>query len=137
MNAKIKTNIPSLHWQIGTFVLVGLIAFFVDAIVLTFLSMWAGISAILARIPSFLAAVITTWLLNRRYSFRTRAPASFQEFFHYLGAMIIGLSANLVTFIIIVSLSQIAADVPVLALVPATAAGMVSNFVLGRMILLK
>lgn len=62
-------NTVNALWK---FMAVGCIGFIVDAALLTAIvgsTVWAPWQA---RIPSFLAAVATTWLLNRRYAFAGR-----------------------------------------------------------------
>lgn len=116
------------------FLLSGAIAFPVDAGVLS-LGVWLGLPAAIARIPSFLAAVVTTWVLNRRFTFRTSQIPSLVEFLRYLAAMSFGLSINYAVFVIALGIWPLLADWPVLALVPATLAGMIVNFVTSRHIL--
>lgn len=121
--------------QIGGFAVAGGIAFLVDAGVLSLGVGAFGLPAELARIPSFLAAVVTTWLINRRYTFRTARAPSPAEFLAYLSAMAAGLAVNYAVFVAVLRWSALAAALPVVALVPATLAGMVVNFVTARRIL--
>lgn len=121
--------------QIGGFAISGGLAFVVDAGVLSLGVSVLGWPAELARVPSFLAAVVTTWLLNRRYTFRTARPPGIGEFLAYLSAMAAGLAVNYAVFVAVLRWSDLAAGMPVLALVPATLAGMVVNFVTARRIL--
>ena len=113
----------------------GVVAFVVDAGVLSALMALLGIDPVLARIPSFLAAVATTWAINRTVTFRTSRPPSLGEFLGYLSAMAVGLVINYAVFVGTLAVSALAASLPVLALVPATLAGMVANFLSSRHIL--
>ena len=61
---------------------VGLTAFALDYAVLTAV-LYAGISPYGGRIISIIAAIILTWALNRRLTFRTAAPPSWREFGAY------------------------------------------------------
>jgi putative flippase GtrA len=45
--------------------------------------LYAGISPYGGRIISIIAAIILTWALNRRLTFRTAAPPSWREFGAY------------------------------------------------------
>lgn len=54
------------------FIAVGCIGFAVDASLLTAIVEFTGWAPWQARIPSFISAVATTWLLNRRYAFAGR-----------------------------------------------------------------
>ncbi|MAE90913.1 GtrA family protein [Salipiger bermudensis] len=120
--------------HLGGFALAGLAGFGVDAGVLSAL-LGLGLSPGLARVPSFVAAVLTTWAINRTLTFRTSTRASLAEFLRYILAMGLGLAINYATFLLALRLSEAAAAQPVLALVPATAAGMVVNFLSSRHIL--
>ena len=62
-------NTTDALWK---FIAVGCIGFVVDALLLTAIVQVTGWAPWQARIPSFLAAVATTWLLNRRYAFAGR-----------------------------------------------------------------
>lgn len=120
--------------HLGGFALAGLAGFGVDAGVLSAL-VALGLPAGLARVPSFVAAVLTTWAINRTLTFRTSTRATLREFLRYILAMGLGLAINYATFLLALRLSETAAAQPVLALVPATAAGMVVNFLSSRHIL--
>ena len=122
--------------HIGGFVAVGAFAFLVDAAVLL-AGMALGLGAAAARVPSFLAAAGTTWYLNRTFTFQTKSRASLGEFFGYLGAMALGLAVNYGTFVLVIYASDLASEMPVLALVPATLAGMALNFLTSRRILAR
>ncbi|MDH3265071.1 MAG: GtrA family protein [Paracoccaceae bacterium] len=119
------------------FAIAGGLAFLVDAGVLTFAVSALDLRPEVARVPSFLAAVVTTWLINRRYTFRTSRAPSLAEFLRYLWAMSVGLAVNYAVFVTVLHLSDTAAALPVLALVPATLSGMVVNFLTSRRILHK
>lgn len=60
------------------FVIVGGIGFLVDAGLTTAIA-HAGVSTIAARIPAIAAAMLTTWLLNRRFTFGVREQKTYAE----------------------------------------------------------
>jgi putative flippase GtrA len=66
----------------------------VDAVVLQLLVIEAQVDAYAARLLSFLLAASTTWILNRRFTFRVRHPASRAEWVHYVGLMTLGAIVN-------------------------------------------
>ncbi len=121
--------------QLAGFAVAGGIAFVVDAGVLTLGTAILGLMPEIARIPSFLCAVLTTWMLNRTLTFRTTRPPRIAEFLSYLSAMALGLAINYAVFVAVIRASDLATAWPVLALVPATLAGMVVNFLTSRRIL--
>lgn len=124
-----------LSSKFGKFALVGAFAFLVDAVVLTVVIEIFGLRPEAARIVSFIAAVATTWYLNRTYTFASTAEISIGEFMKYTAAMSLGLAVNYLVFVIVIQLSPLANSFPVIALVPATLSGMIINFLTSRRLL--
>ena len=120
--------------QYGFFAVAGATGFVVDAAILS-VGLAFGMPPWAARVPSFLAAVATTWIINRSLTFRTAQRPSWREFLRYLAAMSFGLAVNYTVFLLVIWASDIASAWPILALVPATLAGMVLNFITSRLIL--
>lgn len=118
----------------ASFAVAGGTGFVVDAAVLS-LGLATGLAPWIARIPSFLAAVATTWIINRTFTFQTDRPPSWREFARYFAAMSLGLAVNYSVFLLVLRLSAVAASWPVLALVPATLAGMGLNYLTSSRIL--
>lgn len=101
--------------QFFRFVFVGCVGFIIDAGVVFVLSE-AGISPVLARIPSLAAAIFTTWTLNRTLTFRVKAPKSRDEVVRYAA---VALSAAIMNFLLYTALVLI--DVwPVIAVALST-----------------
>ena len=121
-------------WLYFFFALAGATGFVVDGTILT-AGVALGLTPGLARVPSFLAAVATTWIMNRSFTFRTAKRASWAEFMQYLFAMSFGLAVNYAVFLAVIWAWDLARDWPVIALVPATLAGMILNFITSRLIL--
>ena len=124
-----------LSSQFLKFAIVGAIAFVVDAALLLIAIQGLNWPPEGARILSFLGAVTTTWYLNRTFTFATQAAPSVAEFTSYVLAMSFGLAVTYAVFVAVIRLNDIAGTYPVLALVPATLAGMVINFLFSRRIL--
>ncbi|MBU2963180.1 GtrA family protein [Citreicella sp. C3M06] len=120
--------------HLGGFLVAGGLGFVADAAVLT-LGTMAGLPPALARVPSFLVAVLLTWAVNRKLTFRTSAAPGVREFLHYLAAMALGLGINYAVFVAVLAAAPLAQGWPVLALIPATAAGMIANFLSARHVL--
>lgn len=78
------------------FVIVGCLGFVVDAGIVFALSE-AGVSPILARIPALVAAIFTTWILNRTLTFHVNAPKSRDEVLRYIA---VALSAAALNFLL-------------------------------------
>lgn len=123
-----KPNPP--RRQIKRFALTGAVGFVVDAAVLG-IGMWLGLPAWAARIPAVLAAVAITWRINRAKTFRTSVPPSFREFGAYLAAMSLGLAINGGLFLAMLW----AGAIPAVALVIASTAATVANFLTSRRLL--
>ena len=116
--------------QVKRFALTGAVGFAVDASILA-AGIALGLPAWLARIPAVLAAVATTWRINREKTFRTSAPPTLREFTTYLAAMSLGLGINGGLFL---AMLWIGAD-PAVALVVASSAATVANFLTSRHLL--
>src|SRR6185437_14911603 len=91
------------HWrcQIFPFAVVGVIGFAIDAGVLTILVSALGLSPYQARAISFTLAVLGTWLVNRRWTFRSSQPVRQSvgiEYIRYLFVQALGAASNLCVF---------------------------------------
>lgn len=76
----------------------------VDVSVLNLILITSSLGPIWARFTSFPAALLTTWLLNRTWSFRGREkPQLRSEVSGYLAIQILGLLINSGIYVILVS----------------------------------
>jgi putative flippase GtrA len=110
---------------------IGAIGFLVDAGLLTTLSSESRMNVYVARCISFSAAVLVTWLLNRRFVFgETAAPRGRKsaEYGRYLFVQVVGAAINLATFAAILSVYPGLVAMPVLPLAAGAALGLVFNF---------
>ncbi len=80
--------------QMRAFLVVGVIGFVVDAGLTMLLSSAGGLSPYAARIPAVLCAATTTWLLNRRHTFRSQDVQRAREFVRYLSVSVVGTTLN-------------------------------------------
>lgn len=135
MNLRRSNLWSSSLWKEGAgFIVVGTLGFMVDAGVVTLLAA-AGAGPWLARLVSFAVAVSTTWVLNRRYTFRHRSPrhnSSRKNFGYYVAACLVGGGLNLGTYALLVSRVPLFAEVLALAVAAGSIAGMGANFLLAR-----
>ena len=79
-------NAPPPHGTLRqslAFAAVGVAALLIDAAVLTALTAWAELPALLARIPSIAIAMICAWALNRTLTFANGTAPSITEFGRY------------------------------------------------------
>ena len=116
----------------ANFASAGVAGFVVDAGVLL-LGLWLGLPAWAARIPSFVSAVLTTWTINRRRTFRVARAPSLREFGAYLAAMSLGMAANLSIFALCLWLGVGGLT----ALVIASTGGMVANYRGAKVVLVR
>ena len=120
--------------QVLRFGIVGGIGFLVDAGLLH-LMLKLGLGYYGGRLVSFLAAVTTTWILNRSFTFRRESPPEENprghpagEWLTYLGLMVIGGVVNYGTYAAAIELSEPVRRYPVLGVALGSIAGMAINF---------
>lgn len=114
------------------FAIAGGVGFVVDAGVLLLLV--GPFGPYLGRVLSFLAAVFTTWAINRRLAFGARASglAPHREFARYLLVCFSGGAANLATYSVAVMLFDPPRLWLPLAVAAGSLAGMTANFSLSK-----
>lgn len=86
------------------------------------------------RVVSFAVAVVTTWVLNRRFAFADRAAGAGlgAEFGRYLTAMLAGGAVNYGLYALMVATLDPVARWPVIGVAAGSVAGLVVNFTLAR-----
>lgn len=130
----IANTARTLLWQtLRKFVLVGGIGFAVDALLLTLIMRGTGWPAWQARIPSFLCAVVTTWLLNRRYAFAGRGlQRRSLEAVLYASIQVSGAVLNLAIFSACLWYFPPLNRAPMVALAIGAVGGLACNFTLSN-----
>ncbi len=114
--------------RFARFVVTGAIGFVVDAGVL-YAALYAGFGWYTGRLGSFLAAVLVTWLINRRWTFGAHASApTATEFLRYLSAMSLGALVNYGTYAAIGFAFPYSAWLPLFAVGAGSIAGLAVNF---------
>lgn len=111
------------------FLLIGGGTFFVDAGILQVLVAGFDMSPFFARAFSFLSAVTVTWWLNRKYTFKTTEAPNLKEFGRYIMTQGVGLAVNVGIYSLCVVLFDVMRTYPALALIPATSASLICNFI--------
>lgn len=109
------------------FGVVGVIGFAVDAVVLYIVMKGFGAGPLSGRAVSIAAAMTSTWLLNRIFTFRVKSPARPNEVVRYAAVKGVGLIANLSVYsgLVLVSPSH---AYPLVPLIVASFASMAINF---------
>lgn len=114
--------------RFARFVVAGAVGFIVDAGVL-YATLYAGAGWYAGRVVSFLAAVVVTWLINRRWTFGAHAAApTMAEFLRYLSAMSLGALANYATYALIGFLFPYSVWLPLFAVGAGSIVGLGVNF---------
>lgn len=119
--------------QFALFCVAGTLAFVVDACIVQGLVSGMGVDPLLARLPSFAAAVTTTWLFNRRYTFAPVPGASLSgEWLRYVLSQLAGLSVNYLVYAVLVLSLALMRAMPTLAVAAGSIAGLLANFLSAR-----
>jgi putative flippase GtrA len=114
--------------QIGRFAVSGSVGFLVDIGVLYGI-LQLGVGPYLGRLLSFLAAVYTTWIMNRNFTFRPqRGQSLFRECFTYFIAMSAGGVINYSAYSAVMFFFGGPTIMPALAVCVGSACGMILNF---------
>lgn len=119
------------------FGLVGTIGFLVD---ITILYSLAGLIGLFyGRVVSFLAAVFVTWLLNRRWTFKSRNSGlrNCNEFVVYLALMFVGGLVNYGVYVYLVVAYKLVQQHPVMGVAVGSLMGMLINFSSSRFLLFR
>lgn len=122
--------------ELRSFAVIGGLGFAVDAALLTALTQLAGWAPLQARIPSFLLAVMVTWLLNRRHTFAGRGlqRRSLEAFF-YLSIQVCGALLNFGVFGLCLEFFPRLIRMPVVPLAIGAIAGLIFNFATSNVML--
>lgn len=124
MNSRLK--------EVLLFGATGVVGYLVDVSMTLLLEPTLGVY--IARIPAFLLAATTTWVVNRSVTFRTRQPrySLLREYLHYLTIMLGGLALNYIVYAIAVTLLPDEPYQLFLAVAIGSLAGMAVNYSLSR-----
>lgn len=116
--------------SVRNFAAVGAVGFVIDAGVLSALTHGAGWSPWAARVPSFTAAVLTTWLLNRRLTFPGLGlQRRSMEALGYGTIQVCGAGINLLVFGLCLAAFPLLARLPVIPFAVGSGVAMVFNYV--------
>jgi len=128
------TQMQTGKTHIIRFLIVGFLAFLLDASILTVL-VKIGVAPGLSRLPSVFAAIVFTWAMNRRFTFATKTAPTWAEFGKYVLAMGLGIAVNFGVYWLVLWLSESARAMPVVAAAIATMTAMTLNFFSARFLL--
>ncbi|HAS3607714.1 TPA: GtrA family protein [Vibrio cholerae] len=120
------------------FLIAGLLGFIVDYIVLKVLIDTFG--PYYSRIVSFLSAVLTTWVINRAYTFKAKKIhllLMLKEFVFYFFAMLVGGTANFCTYLLSLKFFSASDFGLLIALVLGTLSGLMINYLSSSRLVFK
>ncbi|WP_330996809.1 GtrA family protein [Burkholderia stagnalis] len=121
-----------LKTQFLRFLIAGTVGFAVDAGVLSLL-VRGGAGYFEGRALSFLAAVWTTWRINRRHTFEQRRPQSaWREWWCYLLAMSLGGAINYGAYSVAILTLPTSPYLPLWGVALGSVAGLAANFASAR-----
>jgi putative flippase GtrA len=113
---------------LGKFGVVGGTGFAIEAVLMTVLTHF-GWTPWQARIPSFLTAVLATWVLNRTYTFAGRGlERRSVEALFYIGIQLCGAGVNLAIFALCLLQWPRLLQMPVIPLAIGASGGFAFNF---------
>jgi putative flippase GtrA len=119
--------------QFFRFALVGVVGFVVDAAVL-YLGLQIGLGYFGGRAVSFFCAVLTTWLINRQFTFAEKANLGLAtEVLRYFLAMLVGGAVNYATYSAVVIEFSHLPMLPLIAVAAGSVAGLFFNFFAARL----
>lgn len=123
--------------QLCLFAASGVVGFVVDTAVLYALAPFMG--PFYARMLSFLAAVFTTWLVNRALAFRNQSSelSKKSEFARYLILMLVGGLINYGAYSLLVVYSPLVRQYLVLGVAAGSLAGMVVNYLSSQFLIYR
>ncbi len=117
------------------FCLVGIVGFIVDLGLLLLIISYLTPNPYIARIFSFLFAAISTWFLNRSYTFKDSKQASSNELFIYITLMSFGALINYSTYAIFLALILKSNNYLWLAVAVGSVTSMGVNFLTSKFLL--
>ncbi len=122
--------------QFARFGTVGVAGAIVD--VATVYATMAALGLYLSGLLAYLAAVTTTWALNRAWTFAGRGSGSLlRQWMLFVAANGVGFVLNRGTFFALVTLVPVCAQHPVIAILAGVGAGMFANFNLSRSVVFR
>ena len=113
------------------FCAVGAIGFVVDGVVLQVLYAGFGWDPFAARAVSVLVAVTATWVLHRRYTFRSRDPRRLAEWSRFAAVNAAGAGVNVAAYTAV--LLAVPATPPLAALAVGSALALIANYAGARL----
>jgi putative flippase GtrA len=97
MIERLARNAPPWSHEVLRFLVVGGSAFLVDAGILSLMAR-LGLPPLAARAVSISVALVFTWQMHRRLTFKVATPATFREFRRYVAISLVSIVMNYAVF---------------------------------------
>ncbi len=123
--------------QLAQFGTVGVAGFLVDTAAVYASRGWAGLYV--GGVLAYVAAVTTTWWLNRIWTFRGLGNIGpmHRQWLRFVLANLPGLCLNLGTYGVLITLLPVCAAHPEIAIAAGAIAGMTANYILSRALVFR
>lgn len=132
------TRLGRLVVQFGKFGLVGIVGLVVDVTVLYGVLAVAPFGPYGSRLISFMAAVTTTWALNRQFTFRGDHDGTLiGQWAKFVAANAFGGVVNYATYAALIATTALVADHPFLGVAAGSIAGMFFNFAASKKLVFR
>lgn len=119
MITRLLQTLPPWLEQVCVFALVGGLAFVLDTTILLTLTHF-GVPPLAARLVSMAFAVVFTWQMNRRLTFKLKTPPTLAEFGCYVVISLTSLLINYAIFSVLQHFTPLVAATAVGTIVAAT-----------------
>lgn len=84
------------------FLIAGFVGFTIEAVIILLMTKYLIIHPILARVVSFPVAVLSTWFINSKFSFKQYSQPSITKFYRYLNSTILAQLSNFLSYGLII-----------------------------------
>lgn len=111
-----------------SFLIAGGSAFAVNTLVLFVLNTGLGFSPYIGQVIGLWSSITLSWWINRTWTFQTDKKISIKEYGTYAVSMLFSSVINFGVYALLVYVSPVLYDNPLIALVPATAASMFVSY---------
>ena len=100
MEPSVKMPFFKTYKNFGLFVLIGVTGFAIEYGLISVLIYIFDTNPYLPRVVSFPIALLTTWILNRTFTYRVMTPVTWLELGRYLGANILAQTSNIILYML-------------------------------------
>lgn len=115
---------------IFVFLFAGLIAFFIESVIILFFINYFDTNAYAPRFLSLPIGILFTWYVNRTYGFQVKSEPNFRELLRYLKSNFLVQSLNFLLYILLISNFFFFKNNPIYALFFSVVIATIFSFIL-------